>query len=130
MLTYFTNRTQNDYINIPLQKKYEHVQFKKKKNTFSHYSVPQAYILFSIISYACKESQKSPRLHIFKFKSFSLDLWTHMVLDSNSFVCTGNEGYVSVVHAVYVTLIACLPVLWKDPSSVVLSEVSAFSVES
>lgn len=52
------------------------------------------------------------------------------LVDSNSFLCTGIEGYVSVVRAVYVTLIACLPVLWKDPSSVVPSEVSAFSVES
>lgn len=101
MLTYFTNRTQTDYINIPLQKKNMSMSNFLKKTTLSHIILylRRTFYLASLVN--CKESQKSTRLHIFKFKSFSLDLWTHMVLDlwtQNPFVCTGNEGYVSVVY--------------------------------
>lgn len=101
---------------------------KEPKKTLYHIILYLRHTFYLASLVCCKESQKSTKLHIFKFKSFSLDLWTHTgfgLVDSNYV-----SSYVSVVHAVYVTLIACLPVIWKDPSSVVLSEVSAFSVES
>lgn len=86
------------------------------------------YIFFSI-TYMVQGDTKVPQGCILSnlkiFFSGLMDSRGFRLVDSNSFLCTGNEGYVWAT--VYVTPMACLPILQKDPSSVVLSEVSAFT---
>lgn len=74
MLTYFTNRTQNDYINIPLQKKYEHVQFKKKK-TLSDIILYLRHTFYLASYHMLARSHKNPQGCI--FSNLNLFLWTY-----------------------------------------------------